>query len=75
LAAITKNLASILKASYPTGHYISGMDFFERYLGFSGGHGDALEALLVLVLVITITGIALMALRGAAYDNKKSPPS
>ena len=47
------------------------MDLFERYLGFSGGHGDALEALLVLVLVITITGIALTALRGAAHDNKK----
>ena len=47
------------------------MDLFERYLGFSGGHGDALEALLVLMLVITITGIALTALRGAAHDNKK----
>ena len=47
------------------------MDFFERYLGFSVGRGDALEAMLVLVLVITITGIALTALRGAAHDNKK----
>jgi hypothetical protein len=32
------------------------MDFFERYLGFSGGHGDgALEAMFLLVLVIVIT--------------------
>jgi hypothetical protein len=47
------------------------VDFIERHLGFLGGRGDALEALLVLVLVITITGIALMTLRGAAHDNKK----
>ncbi|MGB7280142.1 MAG: hypothetical protein WBD15_20665 [Pseudolabrys sp.] len=46
------------------------MDFFERHLGFSGGR-DALEAMLLLVLVITITGIALTALRRAADDNKK----
>ena len=36
------------------------MDFFERYLGFSGGHGDGtLEAMFLLVLVIIITGIAM----------------
>ena len=36
------------------------MDFFERYLGFSDGHGDGrLEAIFMLALVIIITGIAL----------------
>jgi hypothetical protein len=36
------------------------MDFFERYLGFSGGRGDGtLEAMVLLVLVIIITGIAM----------------
>ena len=36
------------------------MDFFERYLGFSGGRGDGtLEAMLLLVLVIIITGIVM----------------
>ena len=35
------------------------MDFFERYLGFSGGRGDGiLEAMFLLVLVIVISGIA-----------------
>jgi hypothetical protein len=47
------------------------VDFFERHLGFSGGRGDALEAMLLLVLVTIITGIALTALRRAADDNKK----
>jgi hypothetical protein len=47
------------------------MDFFQRYLGFWDGRGDALEALLVLVLVTAITGIALTALRVATHDNKK----
>jgi hypothetical protein len=36
------------------------MDFFERYLGFSGGRGDGmLEAMSLLVLVIIITGIVM----------------
>ena len=36
------------------------MDFIERYLGFSPGHGDGrLEAMLLLVLVTIITGIAI----------------
>jgi hypothetical protein len=35
------------------------MDFIERYLGFSPDHGDgSLEAMLLLALVTTITGIA-----------------
>ena len=37
------------------------MDFIERYLGFSGGHGDgSLEAMLLLVLVIIITAIVMV---------------
>ena len=48
------------------------MDFIERFLGFSPDHGDgSVEAMLLLVLVTTITGIALTALRRAADDNKK----
>jgi hypothetical protein len=36
------------------------VDFFERYLGFSGGRGDGtLEAIVLLVLLIIITGIAM----------------
>jgi hypothetical protein len=34
------------------------MDFFERYLGYSGDGGDgSLEAMLLLLLLIMITGI------------------
>ena len=36
------------------------MDFIERFLGFSPDHGDGrLEATLLLVLVIIVTGIVL----------------
>jgi hypothetical protein len=40
------------------------MDFFERYLGFSGGHGDgSLEAMFLLVLLIIITAIVMVFFR------------
>ena len=40
------------------------MDFFERYLGFSGGRGDGtLEAMFLLILVIIITGITIAFFR------------
>ena len=40
------------------------MDFFERYLGFSGGRGDgSLEAIFLLVLVVIFTGIAVAFFR------------
>ena len=40
------------------------MDFFERYLGFSGGRGDGtLEAIVLLVLVIIITGLVVAFFR------------
>ena len=45
------------------------MGFIERYLGFSPDHGDGqLEAMLLLVLVTIITGMA-MAFFQKHYDR------
>jgi hypothetical protein len=44
------------------------MDFIERYLGFSPDHGDgSLEAIILLVAVMVITGI------GFGYFHKHHP--
>jgi hypothetical protein len=50
------------------------VDFIERYLGFSPDHGDgSLEAMLLIVLVTIITGIALGFFRKAEHDVVKRP--
>ena len=46
------------------------MDFIERYLGFSPDNGDgSFEAMLLIVLVTIVTGIALGFFRKAEHDQ------
>jgi len=50
------------------------MDFFERYLGFSGGRGDgSLEAIFLVVLftIILVISARLLSI-GKAKDNVRS---
>ena len=54
-AALARNVLALRAFSG-----VSQMDFFERYLGFSGGRGDGtLEAMSLLVLLIIIIGIVM----------------